>query len=126
MNKNTMTRWLPTVLWATIIFSFSSIPNVHASRFSLVDFMIKKLAHLTEYAIFYMLLLRSTRKNWFLAMVLLILFALSDEWHQSFTPGREPTLRDVGFDTIGGFWGGYVVWKLSPKVRKKLPAWVAS
>lgn len=54
-----------------------------------------------EYAIFYWLVWR-TNKSFRLSLLLVVLFALSDEWHQTFVPGREGTLRDVGFDTIGG------------------------
>ena len=40
-------------------------------------------------------------KNWRLPLLLCILYALTDEIHQSFTPRRDPSLRDVGFDLLG-------------------------
>ena len=116
-------KWLPVFIWMGIIFSFSSIPSTKVSGVSIVDFLIKKSAHLTEYAILYILLLRATSKNWLASAFILVAFASSDEFHQSFTPGREPTIKDVGFDSIGAFFGGYLTWKLLPKLDKILAVW---
>ncbi len=116
-------KWLPVFIWMGIIFSFSSIPSTKVSGVSFLDFLIKKGAHLTEYGILYILLLRATSKNWLASAIILVAFASSDEFHQSFTLGREPTIKDVGFDSIGAFFGGYLTWKLLPKLGKILPAW---
>ena len=35
------------------------------------------------------------------ALVGAMAFALSDEWHQAFVPGRTPSLRDLGVDALG-------------------------
>ncbi len=40
--------------------------------------------------------------QWFVPFVFVILYGMSDEWHQSFVPGRSPDLRDVMADGIGG------------------------
>lgn len=102
--------WLAVIIWAGVIFWFSSReinnPNI---EFSWLDFVIKKTAHVIEYAIFYWLIframsengLKSSRKVLILSFLLAWLYSMSDEWHQTFVPGREGTLRDVGFDTIG-------------------------
>ena len=76
---------------------------------SWLDFVVKKTAHMVEYFVLYWLLFRAwsrkgeliNKKVFVWSMVVAILYALSDEWHQTFVPGREGTLRDVGFDTIG-------------------------
>ena len=101
--------WLPVILWAGVIFFFSSQAINRPAPFSWTDFIFKKTAHVTEYAIFFFLIFRAMSKNrqevskkvfvWSLAIA--VLFAFSDEWHQTFVPGREGTLRDVGFDSIG-------------------------
>jgi len=65
------------------------------------DFIIKKTAHVGEYAILYFLLWRAIKKGWIIPLVLGLIYALSDEYHQSFVPGRTATLRDAGFDLSG-------------------------
>jgi len=103
--------WLPVLLWAGVIFGFSSLAINKETEFSWIDFIIKKTAHVVEYGILFWLLVRAwTNKSFEIkpkiviyAFVICILYALSDEWHQTFVPGREGTLRDVGFDTIGVF-----------------------
>lgn len=108
--KEKLKLWLPVIIWAAIIFWFSSLAINKPAPFSWPDFIMKKTAHVTEYAIFYWLLFRAIsqknklvgRKSFIFSLIIVILFALSDEWHQTFIPGREGTLRDVGFDTIGG------------------------
>jgi VanZ family protein len=123
--------WLPVLLWAMVIFSFSSIPTAHVSEIHWKDFIVKKSAHITEYAIFTVLLYRallgsgvSRSKSFFYAFIVSICYAISDEFHQSFTPGREPTLRDVGFDTIGASLAILSLWKLLPQLPPKLKIWV--
>ena len=90
-----------------------------AAPFSWPDFILKKTAHVTEYAIFYWLLFRAisqkykqiSKKTFWLTLILTIFYALTDEWHQTFIPGREGTLRDVGFDTIGGLFSLFQIKK---------------
>ncbi len=103
--------WLPVLFWAGVIFGFSSLAINKEAEFSWIDFIIKKTAHVVEYGILFWLLVRAwTNKSFEMkpkmviyAFAICILYALSDEWHQTFVPGREGTLRDVGFDTIGTF-----------------------
>ncbi len=71
-----------------------------------------------EYGIFAALLYRALRAyeiDKTKAVILSILFAglygLTDEFHQSFTPGREPRIRDVAFDTIGASLAMLIIWK---------------
>lgn len=119
--------WLPVIVWSLFIFSFSSNPTARASEVHWQDFLIKKSAHIFEYAIFSVLLYRALKESGvakkeaaIYALILAVLYGASDEFHQSFTPGREPTVRDVVFDTIGASIGVYFIWKLLPKVPKKL------
>ena len=75
--------------------------------------MLKKTAHITEYAILFLLVWRAAKSSFksqvsdhkLLAGVFLfcLLYAVSDEFHQSFVIGRTSTIRDVGFDVIGMF-----------------------
>ncbi|MFH1367332.1 MAG: VanZ family protein [Patescibacteria group bacterium] len=102
--------YLPLFLWAGLIFYFSSLPNLKSGFEETWDFIFRKAAHILEYAILSILMLRvglrrekteRRSKVYFLALVFAILYALSDEYHQSFVAGREMALRDVLIDSLG-------------------------
>jgi len=119
--------WLPVAIWAVVIFSFSSLPTIKASSLYWREFVIKKTAHIVIYAVLSTLLYRALKESGvekkeagIYAIILAILYGVSDEFHQAFTPGREPTARDVFFDTGGAVLAIYSLWKLLPKAPKKL------
>lgn len=71
----------------------------------------RKLAHLTEYAILGLLAARAFRTSkreaissrWFLiSLTLVVVYALADEYHQSFVPTRTGTIYDSLIDIVGG------------------------
>ena len=73
------------------------------------DFIVRKAAHFTEYFILFILLYRAINKKkdaeikvYILAILIVFLYASSDEFHQAFVPGRGPAFRDVLVDTSGG------------------------
>ena len=118
MLKKFLKYWLPVFFWGLIIFSFSSLTTPSTSEIFWQDFVVKKTAHMVEYGIFALLLYRALRAyetDQTRAVILSILFAglygLTDEFHQSFTPGREPRVRDVAFDTIGASLSMLIIWK---------------
>jgi len=105
-----MYYWLPVIVWGIIIFSFSSTHIRVVSEIHWQDFAVKKLAHIGEYSIFATLLFRaykksglSSLKSFYLALVTCFVYGATDEIHQSFTPGREPAVRDILIDTFGAF-----------------------
>ena len=103
-----------------VIFFFSSLPQQHASDFFLLDFTIKKIAHLSEYAIPYALIYRATDGKLILSLILTIIYAATDELHQSFVPGRTAKIYDViGFDLAGTSIGAFTLWKLKQFHRPK-------
>jgi len=115
-------RWLPVFLWAVVIFALSSISQITVAEFFLWDFAAKKVAHLAEYAVLYALFLRATEKNWVLSFFLTMIYAATDEIHQSFVPGRNAAVYDLAFDFSGAAISAYVIWKLRqirPKRQKK-------
>ena len=115
-------RWLPVFLWAVVIFALSSISQITVAEFFLWDFAAKKVAHLAEYAVLYALFLRATEKNWVLSFALTMIYAVTDEIHQSFVPGRNAAVYDLAFDFSGAAISAYVIWKLRqirPKRQKK-------
>jgi hypothetical protein len=122
--------WLPFFLWAIVIFSFSSNPTVKTSEIHWQDFLIKKTAHVIEYFFFSLLLFRALRqsnikgkKAVLLAIVVAFLYGMTDEFHQSFTPGREPKIRDILIDTGGAALFFVFLYKIAPR-NKKLTEWV--
>lgn len=95
--------WAPVALWAGVIFYLSSIPDLSSGLE--MDFLLRKSAHMTEYAILALLLWRAwavdgrpTRRVFLLSFSAALLYAVSDEWHQSFVPGRGPSAVDVAID----------------------------
>ena len=115
-------RWLSVFLWAVVIFALSSIQQITVAEFFIWDFAAKKVAHLTEYAVLYALFLRATEKNWVLSFVMTMVYAASDEIHQSYVPGRTAAVYDLAFDFSGASISAYIIWKLKqihPKKQKK-------
>lgn len=82
------------------------MPILQGDHRDWLDFIFKKSAHITEYAILYGLLgfgLSQTKFN-NLSLFIAILYAFLDETHQLFVPGRTGTIRDVIlFDILGVF-----------------------
>ncbi|MBI2327737.1 VanZ family protein [Candidatus Curtissbacteria bacterium] len=113
-------RWLPPFLWAIVIFALSSIEQIATSRVFVWDFFIKKFAHVSEYAVLFGLIYRATHGNWISAYVLTIIYAATDEYHQSFVPGRTATFLDLGIDFSGANIAAYCLWKLN-QIRSKKP-----
>ncbi|HLE48806.1 MAG TPA: VanZ family protein [Patescibacteria group bacterium] len=118
--------WLPFVLWAAVIFLFSASPTGRASEIHWKDFIIKKTAHLIEYSTFTVLLFRALikssvnkKKAAIISVIIAMIYAFSDEFHQSFTPGREPKLRDVLIDISGSILTALFIYRIAPKLSGK-------
>jgi VanZ family protein len=152
--KSFLKYWLPVLIWLGIIFvgSTNVLSAEQTSRF-LVPFLrwlrpeisddtlaqihlfVRKLGHVSEYAIFAMLLWRALRSGanlrmkmsilFFSAWIVCALFAASDEFHQSFVPSRTPSLRDAIIDICGATIGLAICLIIprrhSSAVRKTLP-----
>jgi VanZ family protein len=91
--------WAPIVLWAAVIFAFSSIPSL-SSGLGTWDLILRKIAHLSEYAILGALLLRAIQRP-AVAILAGALYAVTDEVHQHFVRGRHAAWYDVLIDTMG-------------------------
>lgn len=108
--KEICIAYLPSILWATLIFTFSSQTTLPGFEESAYDFILKKMAHIAVYLILYLLVFRSVtltsdEKNkklllW-LPVTICLLYAITDEFHQSLVPGRYSTIRDIGYDMLG-------------------------
>ena len=130
-------RYAPLVLWAVLIFvgsgdvlsgSHTSIllravrwlfPNARDESLAVFHLLVRKAGHLTEYAIFATLAARAfrvsshdlLRRHWFwVALLLAIAYALSDEFHQSFVPSRTASIYDSLIDSVGALIALTIIW----------------
>jgi VanZ family protein len=129
-EHNRLRRYGPLVLWMALIFflstgSFSAsntglvlqpllrwlFPHISDERVLFVHFLIRKCAHFSGYFVLGLLAARpfitseQTRlhRHWFAAALLLVcLYALTDEYHQSFVPSRTGSIYDSLIDMTGG------------------------
>ncbi len=136
MSNDRIKSAVAVVLWAAVIFFMSTdvgssehtagfidplirwiVPAITQAGLEHAHFLIRKMGHLTEYAILAILLWRAwtlsptgAREAWHWKTALLVLlvaatFAVTDEFHQSFVPSRGASARDVAIDTCGAFLG---------------------
>ncbi|MGL6280029.1 MAG: VanZ family protein [Gaiella sp.] len=99
MSTILVRRWLPVIAWCALIFAFSAVPSL-STGLGGWDLLLRKLAHLAEYAVLGFLLARAVGSTW-VALALGALYAISDEVHQTFVPGRAGRPLDVAIDTLG-------------------------
>ncbi len=142
--KSFIKFWLPVILWAALIFSASGdkksvqrssriiepfvrwlIPDISDEAVGTTVLVVRKGAHVTEFAIFTLLLLRAASATlWKLnapwngnaakfALVVSVLFAISDEIHQSYVPGRQGAVMDVVIDSAGAACALFFIWLLA-------------
>jgi VanZ family protein len=107
--------WLPVALWAALIFVLSSIPDL-GTGLGGWDTLLRKLAHAGEYAVLGALLLRAVASIP-VAVFLGVLYAVSDEIHQAFVPGRLGSPVDVAIDTVGVLCG-VALWHRAARTRR--------
>lgn len=124
-----ISAWFPVVVWAFLIFHFSSGNVPLASAIHWQDFAVKKTGHILLFGALAVLSYRGLRMNgidrkkaaiW--AIVMAGLYGASDEYHQMFTSGREPRVRDVFIDLGGASLIILAVYQLVPKLSKKMHA----
>ena len=94
-----LTVWLPVLIWAAVIFALSSIPSL-STGLGTWDTILRKGAHLTEYAILGAVLLRALGRE-APALAAGVVYALSDELHQHFVSGRHASPFDAALDAVG-------------------------
>ena len=103
-TRQTALRALVPLAFMGLIFFLSAQPDLD-SGLGTVDLILRKLAHMTEYALLTVLwawaLRPVTRLNIAIAAVIAVLYAASDEYHQTFVPGRAGTIVDVLIDSVG-------------------------
>jgi VanZ family protein len=129
--KNKVQYWFPVVLWISFIFWMSTgmfsaentysffapllrflAPSISPREIVIFHMILRKMAHVTEYFISGLLLFRAFRdgsgKTWkwnyvFYSLLVIVVIAAGDEFHQTFVANRTPSYIDVGIDIFGGF-----------------------
>ena len=122
-------RWGPALAMMILIFAASGVPGKDMPGFGVWDFLVKKGGHMIGYAMLSAAWLRGLANNksinksrLILAIIICALYASSDEFHQSFTPGRTPKLTDVGIDAVGATLGALAwTWVKSSLIFRRLP-----
>jgi VanZ family protein len=140
-------RYAPLIFWMGFIFFASTgefsasntsriigpllrwlFPGISEETLTLAHFITRKVAHFLEYAIFALLAARAfssssrewLRQRWFLvALLVVVVYALSDEYHQSFVPGRGASIYDSLIDMAGGLTALllYALWRMMGKAK---------
>jgi VanZ family protein len=104
--------WIPAVIYMLFLFFLSSRPAPQeASWFPIIAGL--KVSHMIEYGILFLLvrygLVRTTAYNkpslFILALMITILYGLTDEFHQIFVATRTAKFIDVVADGVGGLFG---------------------
>ncbi len=115
-NKSFLFWFSLSLIWMGVIFAFSH--QAYSGRISEeylgeANIPVRKLAHMSEFGLLYFLYLKSLlslngalepragRQRGWLALLLVFAYAASDEWHQSFVPGRSSQFNDVLVDMLG-------------------------
>jgi VanZ family protein len=122
--------WSLLISWMALIFTLSHQSTLPSLETSLADLLFKKGAHVAVYAGLAVLWVqaleqtwppanRSARWSYGLSFILTVLYAASDEWHQTFIPGRNGRLSDVFIDMGGALLGLGLLWGLIRYLRLK-------
>lgn len=84
--------------------SVVSTPSAAPMNINELNLLVRKATHIIVFGILAFLLYKSLetiRFSYGLAWILTVFYAISDEWHQSFMPGRVAAYQDVLFDSLG-------------------------
>jgi VanZ family protein len=107
--EQVMYYWLPPFTWMGIIYFMSSQKRISMTENPTSDFITFKTLHMIEYAFLFFLFyrafhsLKKINKNiiTLYSFGIVILYSLTDEFHQLFISTRQGRMRDVLFDIMG-------------------------
>ena len=144
-----MWRYGPLVAWMTFMFFASTgalsgentsrfvrplllwlFPDISDEKIALAHFVTRKVAHFLEYAVLAVLAARAfsssssrpLHRRWFLiSLLLVVVYSLTDEYHQSFVPSRGASIYDSLIDTLGGLTALllYSAWRARAVTRRR-------
>lgn len=109
LRQSFLIRWGPAIIMMIVIFAFSSLPSNEIPDLGHLNLSVKKGGHMVGYALLAQAFLWGMGKErpsavlW--AWLFAVLYAITDEIHQAFVPGRGAWVVDVGIDALGAFLG---------------------
>ncbi|MDD2753325.1 MAG: VanZ family protein [Candidatus Portnoybacteria bacterium] len=115
--KKFFNYWLPVIFWAGVIFYLSGVSGLASNMTVFWDVFWRKLFHAGEFGLLNLLLWRvlyygenvSFKKALLRSLLLTVLYAASDEFHQYFVPLREARWKDVMQDCLGALAVSFVL-----------------
>jgi VanZ family protein len=127
-HPNGMRKWLPALVWmgclfvlSTTVFSANNtgkiiepilrffLPGASAATIAMAHGLVRKAAHFTNYGILFWLLIRGPMAGRpYVALGFCVFYALLDEGHQVFVPGRTASLYDVAIDSSGALFSRFL------------------
>ena len=113
-------RWLMLIAWMALIFILSAQSKLPSPDDPWIDFLFKKSAHFSVYGVLAVLFWRALPAGQWLPLwswLLSVLYACSDELHQSFVANRHPAARDVVIDACGAATALLLVWYIQRRLR---------
>jgi len=110
-------RFLPLILMCSFIFIQSSKPAAAVSYVGWFNFFLHKLAHVVVFSLLFLFACRAFRDKK-MALIFTVLYAISDEYHQSFVVTRTAAFTDVLIDSIAAS----TVFYLTEKYTNKIPS----
>jgi VanZ family protein len=99
MPTSALRLWAPVVAWAAVIFALSSLSDL-GTGLGTWDIVLRKIGHAAEFALLGALLARALGDGR-VAFALGVAYAVTDEIHQHFVPGRVGAWYDVAIDAAG-------------------------
>lgn len=109
LGTSRWTRWGLVLAWMALIFTSSAQPDLARYPDSMTDAVLKKLGHMIEYGVLALLVwwalhahgVPVERRGLLAAFAVAVIYAASDEWHQTFVPGRNGNAYDWTVDLAG-------------------------
>ena len=122
-------QWIPVVAWGALIFCLSTsafsashtatiidpilrwmFPGISGAALDVGHMLVRKSAHFAEYGVLFWLLIRGPMaERPYLAVMLCVVYALTDEGHQVFVPGRSASLYDAALDSSGALFSHFLI-----------------
>ncbi len=125
--RRTLWRWLPPLIWMGLIFIVSAQPDLPRAPGPWLDTLLKKMGHALAYGILAWLYLwalrgrfQDERMLYVMSIGLAVAYGLSDEYHQTFVPGRKGRLLDVAIDGVGACAAMFLDWWRRERERQAL------
>ncbi len=111
-------RFGPPLALMAVIFALSAQPDLN-SGLGGWDTVLRKLAHMAEFGLLWLLWWRALGyRDPRPAIAIALLYAASDEWHQSFVDGRVGSPVDFAIDAAGVGLAGLAVWLRASRARR--------